>query len=138
MLMTTEPGDLVFDPTAGSGTTALMAEHWGRRWITCDTSRVVVTLSKQRLTTAVVVYFQLAQEAEGVGSGFKDRTVPHITLGSIANDEPASQETLYDQPLLDRTKYRVRIWRRSALATNASGYSVNPILCLEVKRRIHG
>lgn len=52
MLMTTDPGDLVLDPTCGSGSTAFVAEKWGRRWITCDTSRVAITLAKQRLMTA--------------------------------------------------------------------------------------
>jgi len=61
LLMTTEPGDLVFDPTCGSGTTAHVAEQWGRRWITCDTSRVALTLAKQRLMTAVFDYYELAQ-----------------------------------------------------------------------------
>jgi adenine-specific DNA-methyltransferase len=56
LLMTTDPGDLVFDPTCGSGTTAFVAEQWGRRWITCDTSRVALTLAKQRLMTAVFDY----------------------------------------------------------------------------------
>ena len=59
ILMTTNPGDLVFDPTCGSGTTANVAEKWGRRWITCDTSRVAVTLAKQRLMTASFDYFEL-------------------------------------------------------------------------------
>ncbi|MGH9894910.1 MAG: site-specific DNA-methyltransferase, partial [bacterium] len=68
LLMTTDPGDLVFDPTCGSGTTAYVAEQWGRRWITCDTSRIAVTLAKQRLMTAVFDYYRLAHEQEGVGS----------------------------------------------------------------------
>ena len=84
--MTTDPGDLVFDPTCGSGTTAYVAEQWGRRWITCDTSRVAITLAKQRLMTALFDYYELAHPDEGVGSGFKYKTVPHITLGSIANN----------------------------------------------------
>ena len=124
ILMTTDPGDLVFDPTCGSGTTAYVAEHWGRRWITCDTSRVAVTLAKQRLMTAFFDYYELAHPDEGVGSGLKYKTVPHITLGSIANnpdikegmtqaeiDEAIArhspQETLYDQPLVDTGKKRV-------------------------------
>ena len=86
ILMTTDPGDLVFDPTCGSGTTAYVAEQWGRRWITCDTSRVALTLAKQRLMTALFDYYQLAHPDEGVGSGFQYKTVPHITLGSIANN----------------------------------------------------
>jgi adenine-specific DNA-methyltransferase len=107
LLMTTDPGDLVLDITCGSGTTAHVAEEWGRRWITCDTSRVAVTLAKQRLMTAVFDYYELAHPREGVGSGFKYKTVPHITLKSIANNEPAEQEVLYDQPFVDNSRTRV-------------------------------
>jgi adenine-specific DNA-methyltransferase len=124
LLMTTDPGDLVFDPTCGSGTTAYVAEQWGRRWITCDTSRVALTLAKQRLMTAVFDYYELAHPQEGVGSGFKYKTVPHVTLKSIANNPDikegmtreqidaaiarhAPQETLYDQPFVDKKKTRV-------------------------------
>ncbi len=107
LLMTTDPGDLVFDPTCGSGTTAYVAEQWGRRWMTCDTSRVAITLARQRLMTALYDYYELAYPDEGVGSGFKYKTVPHITLKSIANNEPPAQETLYDQPFLDRSRARV-------------------------------
>ena len=107
MLMTTDPGDLVLDPTCGSGTTAHVAEQWGRRWITCDTSRVAITLAKQRLMTAIYNYYELAHSEEGVGSGFRYKTVPHITLKSIANDEPSAEETLYDQPYIDRSRARV-------------------------------
>ncbi|MCR4429898.1 MAG: site-specific DNA-methyltransferase [Tepidanaerobacteraceae bacterium] len=107
ILMTTDPGDLVFDPTCGSGTTAYVAEQWGRRWITCDTSRVAIALAKQRLMTAVFDYYELARPEEGVGSGFRYKTVPHITLKSIANNEPPAEETLYDQPYIDRKKIRV-------------------------------
>ena len=116
LLMTTDPGDLVLDPTCGSGTTAYVAEQWGRRWITCDTSRVALTLAKQRLLTASFDYYALAHPEEGVGSGFNYKTVPHVTLRSIANNPDiregmtraqidaaiarhAPQETLYDQPL---------------------------------------
>jgi len=107
LLMTTDPGDLVLDITCGSGTTAFVAENWGRRWITCDTSRVAITLAKQRLMTANFDYFELAHPIEGVGSGFKYKTVPHITLKSIANNEPTPQETLYDQPIRDTKRTRV-------------------------------
>ena len=124
VLMTSDPGDLVFDPTCGSGTTAYVAEQWGRRWITCDTSRVAMALAKQRLMTALYDYYELARPDEGVGSGFKYKTVPHVTLGSIANNPDiragmtqagidaaiarhALHETLYDQPLLDTSKRRV-------------------------------
>jgi adenine-specific DNA-methyltransferase len=86
MLMTTEPGDLVLDPTCGSGTTAFVAEKLGRRWITCDTSRVAVTLAKTRLMTSSFDYFELRYPSEGLKGGFIYRTVPHITLKSIANN----------------------------------------------------
>ncbi|MFZ2910738.1 MAG: site-specific DNA-methyltransferase, partial [Candidatus Desulfobacillus denitrificans] len=86
LLMTTDPGDLVLDPTCGSGTTAFVAEKWGRRWITCDTSRVAVTLAKQRLMTASYDYFELKYPHEGLRSGFIYKTVPHVTLKSIANN----------------------------------------------------
>jgi adenine-specific DNA-methyltransferase len=106
MLMTTDPGDLVFDPTCGSGTTAFVAEQWGR-WITCDTSRVATTLAKQRLMGATFDYYKLAHPNEGVGSGFEYKKVPHVTLKSIANNEPPGEETLYDQPLIDNSRARI-------------------------------
>ena len=86
LLMTTDPGDLVFDPTCGSGTTAYVAEKWGRRWITCDTSRVAVTLAKQRLMTASYDYYELRYPHEGLRGGFIWKTVPHVMLKSIANN----------------------------------------------------
>ncbi|MBI5781832.1 MAG: site-specific DNA-methyltransferase [Rhodocyclales bacterium] len=86
LLMTTDPGDLVFDPTCGSGTTAYVAEKWGRRWITCDTSRVAVTLAKQRLMTASYDYYELKYPHEGLKGGFIYKSVPHVTLKSIANN----------------------------------------------------
>lgn len=107
MLMTTDPGDLVLDITCGSGTTAFVAEKWGRRWITCDTSRVALALAKQRLMTATFDYYELAHPEQGVASGFVYKTIPHITLKSIANNEPPKTETLYDQPVVDKTKIRV-------------------------------
>ena len=86
LLMTTDPGDLVLDPTCGSGTTAYVAESWGRRWITIDTSRVAVALARQRLLTGTFDYYKLREESEGVGGGFINKTVPHITLRSIAQN----------------------------------------------------
>lgn len=107
ILMTTDPGDLVLDPTCGAGTTAYVAEKWGRRWVTCDTSRVAITLAKQRLMTAKFGYYALAHSNEGVRSGFKYNIVPHITLKSIANNELPQEETLYDQPFVEKSKVRV-------------------------------
>lgn len=95
MLMTTDPGDLVLDPTCGSGTTAYVAEKWGRRWITCDTSRVAITLAKQRLMTASFDYFALRYPHEGLRGGFIYKTVPHVTLKSIANN--AEIDAIYER-----------------------------------------
>jgi adenine-specific DNA-methyltransferase len=124
LLMTTDPSDLVVDPTCGSGTTAYVAEQWGRRWITCDTSRVATTLAKQRLMAADFDYYDIAHPEEGIGSGFRYKTIPHVTLKSIANNPEihegmtreqidgavaryADQETLYDQPYIDKSRVRV-------------------------------
>lgn len=98
MLMSSDPGDIVFDITCGSGTTAYVAEQWGRRWITCDTSRVAITLAKQRLLTAKFDYYELAYPEQGLKSGFKYKTLPHATLGNVANNEMANEEILFDQP----------------------------------------
>ena len=108
--MTTAPGDLVLDPTCGSGTTAYAAEEWGRRWITIDTSRVPLALARQRLLTATYSYYELKEPEQGPAGGFVYKRkqnnkgeevggiVPHITLGSIANNEPAAEEVLVDRP----------------------------------------
>lgn len=105
--MATDPGDIAFDPTCGSGTTAYVSEQWGRRWITCDTSRVAITLAKQRLMGATFDYYKLLHPDEGIGSGLDYEKVPHVTLKSIANNEPAGEETLYDQPAVDNSRARV-------------------------------
>jgi len=137
ILMTTDPGDLVLDPTCGSGTTAYVAEQWGRRWITIDTSRIALNIAKTRLMTATFPFYTLYQSEEGeravaerkgkpgdyslvkerdksqplrgcdVRYGFVYKKVPHITLGSIANNEPPIEETLYDQPIEDKKRLRV-------------------------------
>jgi adenine-specific DNA-methyltransferase len=111
MLMTTDPGDLVLDPTCGSGTTAYVAEQWGRRWITCDTSRVALALARTRLMAAKYPYYLLADSTEGIEKeaeltgkrppeyktegdikkGFVYKRVSHVTLKSIANN-PDIQE----------------------------------------------
>ena len=107
ILMTTDPGDLVLDPTCGSGTTAFTCEQWGRRWITCDTSRIALNLAKQRLMTTFFDYYQFKYPIEGICSGFNYKTVPHVTLGSIANNDPAKEEILSDQPIINKTKSRI-------------------------------
>ena len=104
--MATDPGDLVLDPTCGSGTTATVAEQWGRRWITIDTSRVALALARARIMGARYPYYLLADSREGqqkeaevtrtapstqpvhgnIRQGFVYERVPHITLKSIANN----------------------------------------------------
>ncbi len=110
LLMTTDPGDLLLDPTCGSGTTAYCAELWGRRWITIDTSRVPLALARQRLLTATFPWYELQDEERGPAGGFAYRKkqnkkgeqvggiVSHVTLKSIANDESPEQEVLVDSP----------------------------------------
>jgi len=108
ILMTTDPGDLILDPTCGSGTTAYVAEQWGRRWITIDTSRIALNIAKTRLLSSTFPYYELYdKENKDIRQGFIYKTVPHITLKSLANDEPAEEETLYDQPKEDKKKIRV-------------------------------
>jgi adenine-specific DNA-methyltransferase len=107
VLMTTDPGDLVLDPTCGSGTTAAVAEQWGRRWITIDTSRVALALARSRLMGARYPYYLLADSEEGqekeaeilgkeisskptfgkIRQGFVYERVPHVTMKSIANNQ---------------------------------------------------
>ena len=119
LLMTTDPGDLVLDPTCGSGTTAYVAEQWGRRWITIDTSRVPLALARQRLLTATFSYYELKNPEMGPAGGFvyerKQNNkgeevggiVPHITLKSIANNEPPQEEVLVDRPEVENKITRV-------------------------------
>jgi adenine-specific DNA-methyltransferase len=115
----TDPGDLVVDPTCGSGTTAYVAEQSGRRSITIDTSRVPLALTRQRLLTATFPYYELQDPGRGPAGGFvyKRRQnakgeevggiVPHVTLKSIANDEPPAEEVLVDRPEIDTKVTRV-------------------------------
>jgi adenine-specific DNA-methyltransferase len=132
LLMTTDPGDLVLDPTCGSGTTAFVAEQFGRRWITTDTSRIALNIAKTRIMTATYPYYQLysnveveyapdkngklkpkikslpeSEQKNDIRQGFVYEKVPHITLKSLANDEPPETETLYDQPYEDKKRLRV-------------------------------
>ena len=101
MLMTTDPGDLVFDPTCGSGTAAYCAERWGRRWITCDTSRVALALARERIMTAKFDYYELADPERGPQGGFNYETVPHITLKSIAHNTEIDEIAAKYQPKID-------------------------------------
>ncbi|HLH40403.1 MAG TPA: DNA methyltransferase, partial [Bryobacteraceae bacterium] len=119
MLMTTDPGDLVLDPTCGSGTTAYVAEQWGRRWITTDVSRVPMALARQRLLTATFPWYELKDRDRGPAAGLAYQRkqnnsgeetggiVPHVTLKTIANNEPPEEEVLVDRPETDSSITRV-------------------------------
>lgn len=109
VLMTTDPGDLVLDPTCGSGTTAYVAEQWGRRWITIDTSRIALNIAKKRMTTALFPYYKTYDNSENpnIRQGFKYKEVPHITVKTVAQNLPPEGETLYDQPEEDKKRIRV-------------------------------
>lgn len=120
LLMTTDPGDLVLDPTCGSGSTAYIAEQWGRRWITMDTSRVALALARQRLMTAQFPYYKLRPlTPEDLRRGFRGtwltdssgkmeekctfqcKTVPHITLKSIARNTSLDPIFAKHEPMLN-------------------------------------
>lgn len=107
ILLTTMPGDLVLDITCGGGTTSYVAEQWGRRWITCDTSRIAVTLAKQRLMTASFDYYELAYPNEGVGSGFKYKHANRLKLEIVANNITPEEISFIDRPLIDNKRLRV-------------------------------
>ncbi len=128
ILMATDPGDLVLDPTCGSGTTAYVAEQWGRRWITIDTSRVALALARARVMGARYPYYLLADSREGVEKeaqlartqpdentatygdirqGFVYERVPHITLKSIANNAEIDEIWKSHRPALDRLRTRL-------------------------------
>ncbi len=127
LLMATDPGDLVLDPTCGSGTTAYVAEQWGRRWITIDTSRVALALARTRIMAARYPYYLLSDSQEGIRKeaeitgqapldyktdsdirkGFVYKRVPHITLKSIANNEEIDVIHAKYQPKQDATRERL-------------------------------
>lgn len=107
LLMTTDPGDLVLDITCGSGTTAYVAEQWGRRWITCDTSRVAITLTKQRIMAACYDYYRLLHPEIGISGGLEYEVCPHVMLKTLANNDETVNEYLIDSPIIDKTKIRV-------------------------------
>ena len=108
ILMATDPGDLVLDPTCGSGTTTYVSEQWGRRWITIDTSRIALNIAKKRLTSAIYPYYELFDKENGnIRQGFVCKTAKHITVKSLAQDIDPDSEALYDRPNEDKSKIRV-------------------------------
>ena len=100
LLMTTDPGDIVLDPTCGSGTTAYVAEQWGRRWITVDTSRIAVTLARQRLLTANFDFYRLKDESKGITGGFMNKIIPRVTLKNIGQNAALDPIFAKHEPIL--------------------------------------
>jgi adenine-specific DNA-methyltransferase len=103
--MTTNPGDLAFDPTCGSGTTAFCAERLGRRWITCDTSRVAINVARKRILSATFEHYKTRNGL--ISSGFVYRTADRITPTTIAYDREPEKVELVDQPEVDKDAIRV-------------------------------
>jgi len=123
VLMTTDPGDLVVDPTCGSGTAAFAAEKHGRRWITVDTSRVALAIARERLLTAKFDYYKLRDPERGVDGGLEYRAVDRVTLRSIARAEEPEKVTLWDVPIIVPKTVRVS----GPFTVEAlSRYAVNP------------
>jgi adenine-specific DNA-methyltransferase len=137
LLMTTGPGDLVLDPTCGSGTTAYVAEQWGRRWITIDTSRVALALARQRLLTATFPFYKVKEvevdtqthpevdqphnlaptdQSTNPSQGFIYKAVPHITLKSIAQNVALDAIFAKHQPILDEKLARLNAALRMVTA----------------------
>lgn len=152
ILMTTDPGDLVLDPTCGSGTTAYVAEQWGRRWITIDTSRVALALARARIMGARYPWYLLADSPEGqrkeaevtrtvpaqtpthgrIRQGFVYKRVPHITLKSIANN--AEIDVIWEkfQPGLEELRAAIN----TALGTSWQEWEIPRELSDEHRARI--
>ncbi|MGE3446670.1 MAG: site-specific DNA-methyltransferase [Microbacteriaceae bacterium] len=123
ILMTSDPGDLVVDPTCGSGTTAFVAEQYGRRWITIDTSRVAMAIARERLLTSVYDYYELLDPAKDVDGGFVYDSLDRVTLRSIARGEEPEKVTLVDRPKIVARRVRVS----GPFTVEAlSRYAVNP------------
>ncbi len=123
VLLTTDPGDLIVDPTIGSGTTAFVAEQYGRRWIGIDTSRVAVAVTRERLMTARFDFFALADPSRGVDGGFRYQALSRRTLRSLARGDDPESVVMYDQPDVDPSRVRVS----GPFTVEAlSRYAVNP------------
>jgi adenine-specific DNA-methyltransferase len=123
VLMATQPGDLVIDPTCGSGTTALVCERFGRRWITIDTSRVAMSIARERILTSTFDYFELRDASRGVDSGFVYEVDSKLTPGDFAKGLEPEEIAFLDRPKVDRKKVRVS----GPFTVEAlSRYAINP------------
>jgi adenine-specific DNA-methyltransferase len=108
LLMCTDPGDLVIDPTCGSGTTAAVAEQYGRRWITMDTSRVALAIARERLLTTKYDFYELSDPARGIDGGLKYFSFPWVRASDLGYENEGVEEiVLYDQPKVIKNRVRV-------------------------------
>tara|TARA_A100001011_G_scaffold397106_1_gene497069 strand:+ start:38 stop:2500 length:2463 start_codon:yes stop_codon:yes gene_type:complete len=107
ILMTSNAGEIIFDPTCGGGTTAVAAERLGRKWITCDTSRVALNLARKRIMTEVYDYYKLQNPDEGLSGGLKYKEVDRLTPSLIAKGHSGKKETIYLEPQKDSSIKRV-------------------------------
>ena len=107
ILMTSNAGEIVFDPTCGGGTTAVAAERLGRKWITCDTSRVALNLARKRIMTEVYDYYKLQNPEEGLSGGLLYKEVERLTPSLIAKGHHGKKETIYLEPQKDSSIKRV-------------------------------
>ena len=124
LLMVTDPGDLVVDPTCGSGTTAYVAELYGRRWITVDTGRVALAIARERLLTSTYPYFKLHDPSRDVDGGLTYESRPWVRASDLGYDAEEFEDiVLYDQPIVEKKKIRVS----GPFTVEAlSRYAVNP------------
>ena len=107
ILMTSNAGEIVFDPTCGGGTSAIAAERLGRKWITCDTSRVALNLARKRIMTEVYDYYKLQNPDEGLSGGLLYKEVERLTPSLIAKGHSGKKETIYLEPQKDLSIKRV-------------------------------
>jgi adenine-specific DNA-methyltransferase len=107
ILMSSDAGEIVFDPTCGGGTTAVASERLGRKWITCDSSRVALNLSRKRIMTEVYDYYKLNIPEEGISGGIKYKQVMRLTPSLIAQGYEGKKETIYLEPEIEKNIKRV-------------------------------
>ena len=107
ILMSSDVGDIIFDPTCGGGTTAVASERFGRKWITCDTSRVALNLSRKRLMTEIYDFYKFQNPEEGLAGGLKYKEVERHTPSTIAKEYTGKKETIYLEPEIDTSLKRV-------------------------------
>ncbi|HEV8361432.1 MAG TPA: DNA methyltransferase, partial [Candidatus Thermoplasmatota archaeon] len=107
ILMCTDPGDLILDPTCGSGTTAWVSEKYGRRWVTIDTSKVALSLARERLLLAQFPYYRLQNLELGIRGGLTYDVAEHVNIRSLGRAEEAKRVTLYDSPQRETNRVRV-------------------------------